>query len=343
MEQCAFLLLVFASILTMVNAREGTPLPLMGEHRCDRNSYVAQGNSFRWSKRLNPGKPSRTYIKGEYPYAFSKTLQKGQTLYVRGTVNGDASYFELNLMGGVPMIIDSNGADALHIKTTFGWTKQTYVNTWKRNKWLDQITFAGPFEKGQPFLISIYAGNSGFELRFNGKKWLDYAYRVPVDVINFINVRGDVDLDNIYVGGQKFEMNYHIGFHEANNFAIGDRLVLTGIGVYMPFELALNATNGDYLFYLQVDFEHQVITRSAKIQNQWVPDETGGGFPLKSTEEFELALVNHEEALEIYFNDKWYTSFGHKNLDLDYNTAFDALQLNGALEPRTLVLCKNQP
>uniref|UniRef100_A0A7E4V546 Galectin n=1 Tax=Panagrellus redivivus TaxID=6233 RepID=A0A7E4V546_PANRE len=346
MEQCAFLLTVFTLILTMVNAREGVGLPLMGEHMCYQDSYVADGTSFRWSKRLNPGEPSRTYLYGDYPYAFSKTIDRGQTLYMHGKVNDK---FSLNLMGGVPMITDCNGVDVLHMVITFnifGNPKDMALNTWKECKWMKGVHFDGPFRKGQSFKLALYAGDDSFELRVNGKKYVDYPYRVPLDMVNFINVNGGVTLSNIYIAdGYKFRIPYFIFFD--GKYKIGDRLILTGIDTDIDFYINIYSTKEiGYRFQLMVEFDKQLITRNTQIKGVWGEAETGGGFPLRSTDEFKLDLVHHANAFEIFLNDKWFASFKHRHPEgskYDYNTLFYSLELKGYLQPRSLVICKNQP
>ncbi|KAM3729017.1 Surfeit locus protein [Dirofilaria immitis] len=148
--------------------------------------------------------PGDMIIPVPYISKLGAKLQPGQTLIVHGTVQTDATEFEINLLNGSPNIETSN-ATIFHMKAYFKENRIVY-NTYENNKWGKEEKSSNPFKKavrGNVSLKGVHWGgryyNMPFEMQFpaghlHAEERL-YLYGIPKGErfeVNFVAENGDI-------------------------------------------------------------------------------------------------------------------------------------------------------
>ncbi|MEQ2226917.1 hypothetical protein ILYODFUR_032301 [Ilyodon furcidens] len=125
-------------------------------------------------------------------------LRDGVSIYIQGSVSKDITRFLINLLCG-----ESESSDiALHLNPRFdGWDK-VVLNTRQGGSWgSEEKIHSMPFSKGKAFELVIMITSKGFQIKVNGKEYLMFPHRIPVEQIRAIQVAGDVSIQTINIIG----------------------------------------------------------------------------------------------------------------------------------------------
>uniref|UniRef100_A0A7E4VDS6 Galectin n=1 Tax=Panagrellus redivivus TaxID=6233 RepID=A0A7E4VDS6_PANRE len=339
-------LLIFA-FLPGFYAPEGPFYPILDQHICDGNAFIAGGDKFHYSgRRRNDIKPSRTYLYQQFPYVWLKQMAIGQTLFLRGKVNSNADIIQVALMGGDPVNKGDSGATVLEIKFMFS-AGQIGFNTKRNGKWLDEKRIANPLRRGGTFDLSIHAKEDLFEIRVNKKKVYEYYYILGLDYINYIIAQYDMELDIAYQSGQIFPIPYLITFphwdwKEIGELRLNEAIFLVGESAYLPFTITIydekDWNKNLVKFQMTVDFDERTVSRRAQWPNgTWTEVENGGGFPFETGSEFDMSIKNTAAGLILVVDGKLFVMFIHRTEKPGEDYRF--IEFSGAMEMRILNIC----
>lgn len=106
------------------------------------------------------------------------------------------------------LLIDGDHMDnkALHFNPRFiqksGWfggqeDTSLVLNSFISGGWGAEERFLNPFAEGKPFHVRIMAFDNYFKIAANGVHICDYAYRVPVEQIKTISIKGNIRVDSV--------------------------------------------------------------------------------------------------------------------------------------------------
>uniref|UniRef100_A0A7E4V5C6 Galectin n=1 Tax=Panagrellus redivivus TaxID=6233 RepID=A0A7E4V5C6_PANRE len=332
----AFCLLPFCSAL----GDDDLPILVMDENMCPDIAWVADGDSFRFMRRVNPFTPSMMYVKevNQWAYIYTHTFQKGQTLYVRSP---DWSYeCEINLMAGTPVIVEDKGVTALHVKQTFvAGGNKIVANACVRGKWLQQVTVDSSLRPEQESEISIYAADEKFVVRINGVKMIEYPYRVSLDYINYVNAMGTIHLYQMYVGGRTtFNMPYT--GHIPKEFANNDVIIFRGVPGEGGFTINVYSARDDIVLQFNVTSlsQQQCIELNSQFNGKWAEPQRIDGCPFAVGKEFKIYIQNNSNRVN------YFTTYVDTKLISTYNASTKAvmnarLEVTGDVSPRDLTIC----
>ncbi|VDK80647.1 unnamed protein product, partial [Litomosoides sigmodontis] len=190
--------------------------------------------------------PNAPAIPVPYISKLGDKLQPGQTLIAHGTIEPDASEFEVNLLNGSPHI-ESSDATIFHMKVNFKANRVVY-NTYESGKWGTEEKSSIPFKKGDSFDLRIRIHEDKLEIFGNHKELHTYKARISIDSAEYLALSGNVTLKGIHWGGRYYTLPFETQFSREYLNA-DERVYLYGIPKGERFEVNFIARNGDILFH----------------------------------------------------------------------------------------------
>uniref|UniRef100_A0A7E4ZYU2 Galectin n=2 Tax=Panagrellus redivivus TaxID=6233 RepID=A0A7E4ZYU2_PANRE len=338
-----------------------TNIPKMDEHRCLASAWVADGNRFRyaWLRKSSPipFKPRKILIDGEYPWLYTTSFRKGQTLHILAelTVGNYAGNFEFNVLGGAPVIKDNSGADVLHLKfykarnilPQIGQSGRSdgrrptgslsvVANTRRGGEWMSEVKKVGPFYGDNELPMTITAMEDKFEIRTFGEVFIEYPYRLSLDHINFINALGELNLKLLYLGGQLMKAPLRVLF-PVGGIKPGFNLIFLAIPSNENFSIAFTDPEVELgiMFEMKVNFDQSTVILNSKIWKDWGQEVRASHFPFKAGKAFEMEIRFFEKTLTVYVDTKELATFDHRA-----KPVYGEMSFYGSLEIRTLTICE---
>ncbi|MFH4973886.1 hypothetical protein AB6A40_000595 [Gnathostoma spinigerum] len=252
--------------------------------------------------------PGDVAIPVPYVTKLGQKLAPGQTLIVHGKVSSEAHRFEINLMCGSAEI--NPGLAALHLSIRFD-EKKIVMNSFKDGVWGKEERVSNPFKVNEPFDIRVRAHEDKFEISANQKAIHEYKYRIPLEDIEYLAIRGDVTLSGVHWGGRYFKLPFETVF-PGGHFQPEKRLFLSGIPKGNRFEVNFVNKKGDILFHFNPRMSDKVIVRNAKIGASWGKEEREGPFPFKKEIGFDLVFLNEPFSIQIFYDGERIGTYAHR-------------------------------
>ncbi|CAF1596628.1 unnamed protein product [Adineta ricciae] len=118
----------------------------------------------------------------------------GRVITIVGRVNNNASRFEFNLLAG-----NYDGADvAFHFNPRFD-QHEAVRNSCQGGGWGNEEKQGGfPLQPGQQFEIQIICFPEHYQVNCNGHSWFTFRHRLPFQSVQALQVKGDVQVTNVY-------------------------------------------------------------------------------------------------------------------------------------------------
>uniref|UniRef100_A0A7E4ZVJ3 Galectin n=1 Tax=Panagrellus redivivus TaxID=6233 RepID=A0A7E4ZVJ3_PANRE len=293
-------------------------VPFVGNHTCPGSAWVSNPTGFRFSSAQNAQTHiDRTFIDGfNMPYVFHPhdMLTEGQTLFVEGKVEKFCHDFSVNFMAATPLVLSAftDGGVPLHVTINFD-RSYLIIDSVKDGRWMNRgpHKFANPFVKGEKFDIRVHMFKDYNEIVVNGRKVFDSKHFLPLDVVDFISVVGDVELTSIRVEGHRFPVPYKKRL-PANRFGLNDRLILIARSIGGNFNVNFLNEKEDITLFFNVNFDRKTVTRNSLINGRWGTEETEGGFPFEANVEFTLEIAYKAHGLLLIVNHREFATFFHR-------------------------------
>lgn len=263
-----------------------------------------------------------------YISRLSEKIKPGQTLMIHGVVDKNCTSFQVNLLSGTGTIDLVHGKVVLHVDVRFS-EKKVVMNSMENGTWGKEERVSNPFEQGKPFDLRIRALEDKFEISANHKEIHEFKYRYTLDIIDHLNILGDISLTGIHWGGRFYSLPYESGFPRGRLQA-GDRVLIYGTPTGKRFEINFIGTNGDILFHFNPRLNEGVVVRNSEHGSEWKQEEREGGNPFKKDTSFDLVIVNEPYSIQIFVDNKRFATFAH--LTASPSNDYANIRIDGELE-----------
>ncbi|VIO88441.1 Galactoside-binding lectin family protein [Brugia malayi] len=274
--------------------------------------------------------PGDAAIPVPYISKLGAKLQPGQTLVIHGSIENDASEFEVNLLNGSPNI-ESSKATIFHIKVYFKENRLVY-NTYENGKWGKEEKSSNPFKKGDNFDLRIRIHEDKLEIFGNQKELHIYKARINVSSVEYLTIRGNISLKGVHWGGRYYTLPFETQF-PGGHLKADERIYVYGIPKGERFEIDFVSRNGDILFHFNPRFKEKQlleVIRNAQIGDIWGQEEREGIFPFKKDIGTDIILHNAPYSIQIFIDGKRYGTFAHRTIKPDED--YMALRIAGDFE-----------
>lgn len=236
-------------------------------------------------------------------------LARGQTLTINGKFNDDAKIVEYNLLQG-GFDIGGSVQAILHAKINFS-DKKIILNTYTNGAWGKEERHSVSFKPGTPYELRFRVLDEGYSISADGVHLTDFAHRVPYEVTDRFQVKGDTTLDGVKWSGGIFQLPWQTGF-QGGHLLEGQSIELYAIPKGDRFSVDLIARNQDLLFHFNPRFKEGVIVRNAHKNGFWEKEEREGTFPFHKNTGFTLKIVNESFSIQIFVNGERFGTFQHR-------------------------------
>uniref|UniRef100_A0A7E4UT18 Galectin n=1 Tax=Panagrellus redivivus TaxID=6233 RepID=A0A7E4UT18_PANRE len=291
--------------------------PFVAKQTCRNKAWTAEPFGFQSYDAPNaPLHPARTFVKNyEFPYILRlpDRLYVGQTIFIDGKIDEKPVYVTFNLMvGTTDLSEDNNGQVALH------WTQQYtkglgFVTAKINGVWESQtkVLEIGLLPANKEFKIAIRVLDDSYEIYKEGVKFGNFAHRVPIDVVDYVEITGDVEINALRVVGRHFLIPFKTKIH-GTHLMLNDRIRVEA-RTFSEFYVNLVNAKEDIAFQLYVNFNTKAMTRNSLINGTWGQEESGGSWLFQPQGYiFVLEIVNEEEHLSLMVNGDALATFKHR-------------------------------
>lgn len=276
-----------------------------------------------------------TIVNPALPYAGNlvNRFEVGSAIEVKGTINGDANKFCINLR-------TDNRDVALHFNPRFN-DDVVVLNTKRDGSWESEERFpCCSLQRGQKFAIIILAEGDKFMVTVNGEHYCHFVYRLKRKEISFLEVNGDAEVTLIREGSAFMTRSpivnpvLPVTINIPGGFTEGKMLSVYGVVTGRSF--SINLQRGSEPFKNVALHFNPRLDDDAIILNDCLRGSWGGEqrHPIDLHEgwAFALEIVNHGHGFEIRVNSHELGTFGHRNLDVRPLHSIDFLHISGDVE-----------
>uniref|UniRef100_A0A7E4W4V8 Galectin n=1 Tax=Panagrellus redivivus TaxID=6233 RepID=A0A7E4W4V8_PANRE len=311
--------------------------PLIKTTACPRAAYTFGYSGFKYVQgQFLPVVPKRSYVAkiNEYPYVYRlrEKLTIGQAITIRGKIPNTSEAAAINLLSKTPVDDMEVGATPFHMSIRIG--RKECVFTWiKDGKWEPEEKRDLSLRYNEEFEVVIRALTDGFEILINGDYFANFPYRMPLEIIDSVNVQYSAIITELRIGGRYFKnisrINFPGGYLKQN-----ERIIIEGFAVADKFQINLLDAKGLRAFHMRPFFEPGVvITNSEPFGQQQIDD----GKPFLPNKRFVLELTNRNHGIEIYINRAYFTTFKHRISYPEFG--YKALGFDGSVSIEGVEIC----
>lgn len=275
-------------------------------------------------------------------------LQPGMSVYIQGMVPHHVNRFHVNFQCG--------GDIAFHFNPRFDGKDKVVFNTCQNGSWgaEEKKKDNFPFHKGQLFELVFFVNPGSFQVNVNGSHFYDYNHRMPVEMVDSVQVDGDVTLQSVSVVGGGGSMGFPSagvmplpGYPNMSLPAMGGPTYNPPVPYYaeipggvspkrtfvirgfMPmgsqrFHINFRTVTGDIAFHFNVRLDECTVVRNSELGGSWGSEERDmSDNPFVPGQYFDISIRTGNGRYKVYVNGQPFCEYGHR---------FPALQMINTLE-----------
>ncbi|XP_071979640.1 galectin-4-like [Engystomops pustulosus] len=292
---------------------------------------------------FNPPIPFTTIIAGG--------LRVGMAVYVQATLPKNYNRFAINLAAG-----QEDSADiALHVNARYDGRDRCVFNSRQGDVWGDEeMKREMPFKSGKVFAIMIEVTRNNFQIFANGAPFFEFAHRMPLDRVNWLQVKGDITVQELSIIGNGPGVKGNLVLSESQSklvpmmgppsinppvpFSTNIRggmipkrtVVVKGMVKSSAKSFCINLKvgfNNDVAFHLNPRLNKKKVVRNSYINGSWGEEETQlEKNPFKEGEFFDISIRSGEKQFKVFVNGFHCFDYAHRLWNLQQ---VDKLEVEG--------------
>jgi hypothetical protein len=239
-------------------------------------------------------------------------LTPGNSIVVRGSPTG--AKFDINLSYGPDMIHQKPTGDnvALHVSYT-GGSRRILLNSFENGHWGNEEQFDAPsIREGAVFEIRIVIEQNHFTIILDGQRLADFNYRMPLDRVQYIYVVGDINLQQLDLGGKSRparETKAHA--LEKLDLAPGKAIVVRGSPTGAKFDINLSSgpdmihlkpTGDNVALHVSYSGGSRRIILNSFENGHWGSEEQHDAASIREGATFEIRIVTEQDRFGIFLD-----------------------------------------
>ncbi|KAK3767710.1 hypothetical protein RRG08_019587 [Elysia crispata] len=285
-------------------------------------------------------------------------IYDGLDMVITGVPRPQCDRFSINLCKGATQ---EQGDIAFHFNPRFSQgcvvRNHRQGNTWGA----EELAGLMPFIRGQHFTLNLKVLSHGYQVLVNGKHFCDFIHRLPKESVQYIHVKGDVNIGSVefrrqspqisYPGAAAGSVTYPHSVPNPNpvyspvvpatvpiqgGFYPGKIIQVTGMphigGSRFNIDLVCGYSQfSDLAFHFDVRFNYGndrgVVVRNHRQGGQYgVEEKHQPFFPFVQNANFEMMILCEPHCIKVAVNNQHFIEFNHRVQPLNL---VDHLQVNG--------------
>jgi len=290
-------------------------------------------------KSDNNKEKSYSQFVGERPYQLpfktriSEPFKEGQTIHAVGTVDDDPTRINIDFLKG-------NAKDAeipCHLSIRFDeglFAGKIVYNNFKDGNWSDkEERISSPFKQNEKFDLRVRILGGTYKLYGNRREIGTFSQRVSLEGVDHVSISNGLSALRVFhYGGTLFPNPYTA----IAKLGPGKRLDISGMPTGKKVNINLYRANMQSALLFQLRYNDGVIARNSQVNEEWLKEETTGGFPLSKNEVFDLTIINEAYSFQFYINGQRFGTYVHAK-DSD-PTNIETLSIDGDIELFTVTI-----
>ncbi|KAM6223445.1 galectin-4 [Rhynchocyon petersi] len=297
-----------------------------------------------------------------YNKAIPGGLAVGMSIYIQGMANQHMKRFTVNFMVG-----QGEGADiAFHFNPRFDGLDKVVFNTKQNGKWgSEERKRSMPFQKGSTFELVFMVLAEHYKVVVNGNPFYEYGHRIPLQMVNHLQVDGDLTLQSInFIGGQPAPPSQipmaipaypgpGQGYPQQNNLPTMEgppifnppvpfmgrlqggliarrTIIIKGFVPPSAKSFIINfrtGTSGDVALHINPRMNEHAVVRNSNLNGSWGSEERNISYnPFAPGQFFDLSIRCGTDRFKVYGNGQHLFDFSHR---LTAFQRIDTLEIKG--------------
>ncbi|XP_029140743.1 galectin-4-like [Protobothrops mucrosquamatus] len=261
-------------------------------------------------------------------------LSEGKMIVIQGCVSFSAKRFSVNL-------VCANGDIAFHFNPRFDEGNVIVCNTQEKGCWgSEERTSKMLFQPGVSFEVIINIRSCGYQVSVNGSQFIDYRHRLPMHLVQTLQIKGDISLSWINFTGGLVPPPYapppynpnppmnNIGGMTVYNpttpfcapllgrFFPSCKIIIMGTIPYSADRFHVNLKNilmGNIALHVNPRFKEGALVRNSFINGCWGSEERNIAFlPFCPGQSFQLEITYLQNCYEVMVNGQLKFEYYHR-------------------------------
>uniref|UniRef100_A0ABM5EN37 Galectin n=1 Tax=Pogona vitticeps TaxID=103695 RepID=A0ABM5EN37_9SAUR len=283
-------------------------------------------------------------------------LKDGMMVLVCGSVLHSCERFQIDFQCGCAQ---SPRPDiAFHFNPRFN-ERCVVSNSFERGSWQREERKQDlPFRKGHPFEIRILVNSSSFMVAVDGKHYLEFKHRIPLNRVDTIGISGGLEVasisfqgpatNSVFPSNPVFPPGYPQNtpfppgpYFPPQNYPVPFRMPIVG-GLFPSRSIILSGTvppnatrfhvnlkaGSNTAFQLNPRFNENVIVRNSKFNDCWGSEERNlsTGMPFSRNQAFTIWIMCETHCFKVAVNGQHLFDYNHRFPNLQQ---IDQLEVEG--------------
>ncbi|KAG9478244.1 hypothetical protein GDO78_013311 [Eleutherodactylus coqui] len=293
---------------------------------------------------FNPPIPYCTMIAG--------SLRPGMVVCIQAKLPDNYNRFAINFATGQ----EESSDIAFHLNARYDGRDRVVFNSKQGGEWKsEEMKRDMPFKSGKVFFIMYEVTPSNYLVFANGKPFYEFAHRIPLERVNWLQVTGDIVVQELsIIGNGPGVKGGNLLMSEAQRqllpmmgpcivnapvpFTTNIRggmipkrtIVVKGIPKSRAKSFTVNLKvgfNNDVALHLKAQPNKKTVVRNSYINGAWGEEETElAKNPFKDGEYFDISIRCGEKQFKVYVNGSHCFNYAHRLWNLQQ---VDKLEVEG--------------